>query len=157
VPAPITVAGRTVLEAASPAVWFTFPGLQHDIGRFHSPAGDFTGCYANVLTPVEILPREEGSDVWRTTDLFVDLFVTPEGDVHELDRDELHVALERGWIDEPTAAAAEAELQRIAGMARAGTWPPAVVREWTLRRAARVVHGSRISEHGNPNTEYRIP
>ena len=139
VPAPVTVAGRIILEGASPAVWFTFPGRHHDIGRFHTPAGQLTGYYANVLTPVEVLPDDGGPDTWRTTDLFVDLFMTPDGDVHELDRDELREALERGWIDGATAAHADAEVRRLAGMARAGVWPPPVVEEWTLERVRRVV------------------
>jgi predicted RNA-binding protein associated with RNAse of E/G family len=149
VPTPVTVAGLTILEAASPAVWFTFPDRHHDIGRFHTPAGELTGYYANVLTPVEVIPGDGAPDTWRTTDLFVDLFVTPDGDVHELDRNELREALERGWIDDRTAAAADAELARLAGMARAGVWPPPIVEEWTLERARPLAgHGTRATDRG---------
>src|SRR5690606_31395584 len=35
--------GAEVLWHDSPVVWFTFPGLWHDIGRFHRPDGTFTG------------------------------------------------------------------------------------------------------------------
>lgn len=139
VPRPVTVADRIVLEADSPAVWFTFPGEHHDIGRFHTPAGELTGYYANVLTPVEFLPRaEDGTDVWRTTDLFLDLFLTPDGVIHELDHEELQDAVERGWVDPETARTARAELQRLAQRANSGAWPPPVVEEWTLERARRV-------------------
>jgi predicted RNA-binding protein associated with RNAse of E/G family len=80
VPRPVRVGDRVVLEARSPAVWFTFPAAHHDIGRFHTPAGELTGYYANILTPVEVRPGEGGApDQWHTTDLFVDLFVTPAG------------------------------------------------------------------------------
>lgn len=141
VPRPVRVAGTVVLESDSPAVWFTFPGAHHDIGRFHTPGGDLTGYYANMLTPVEILPRRgvgtDAVDEWRTTDLFADLFVTPGGDVHELDLDELEEAVERGWIEPATAAGARRELDRLARRARAGAWPPSVVEEWTLDRARR--------------------
>lgn len=142
VPQPVTVAGRAVLEASSPVVWFTFPGEWHDIGRFHTPAGELTGYYANILTPVEILPlAEDGAEVWRTTDLFLDLFVTAAGEIHELDHDELRAALESGWLDAATAAAARAELRTLAERARAGTWPPPVVEEWTLERARHAARG----------------
>lgn len=128
------VAGQPVLEADSPAVWLTFPGRWHDIGRFHRPDGTFTGYYANVLTPVRI----EG-DVWETTDLFLDLFVTPAGEVHLLDVEELAEAERAGWVGPELAGRARAEAERLAGAARDGTWPPPVAREWTLERARTLV------------------
>lgn len=163
VPRPVRVAGTVVLEADSPAVWFTFPGARHDIGRFHTPAGELTGYYANILTPVEIRPppaegaqstdsagAPDRADEWRTTDLFADLFVTPAGDVHELDLDELEEAAARGWIDAATAAGARQELDRLARRARAGAWPPAIVEEWTLDRARRAA-GAGGDESGGGN------
>lgn len=136
VPGPVIVDGRPVLEAASPAVWFTFPGARHDIGRFHTPGGRFTGYYANILTPVEVLPRgEDGAERWRTTDLFLDVFVTPAGEPFLLDVEELDAALARGWIDPDAATSARAEADRLIEGARSGTWPPPVVDAWPLERA----------------------
>lgn len=145
VPAPVTVTDRVVLEARSPAVWFTFPGAYHDIGRFHTPAGGLTGYYANVLTPVEIQSGAgDGMDVWRTTDLFLDVFLTPDGKVHVLDEDELREAVRREWIDLATAHRAREEAHRLARQARRGDWPPPVVEEWPLERARDVARsGSR--------------
>lgn len=139
VPDPVPVAGRVVLEQASPAVWFTFPGARHDIGRFHTPDGRFTGYYANILTPVERrAPDRSGVEVWHTTDLFLDVFVTPDGDVHLLDEEELDDAVLRGWVDPATARSAAAEAERLIGSARSGRWPPAVVDAWPLERARAV-------------------
>lgn len=137
VPRPLTVAGSTVLAPGSPAVWFTFPGTWHDIGRFHRPDGTFTGLYANVLTPVRI----EG-DRWHTTDLCLDLFITPAGEIHVLDRDELDRAEAAGWIGPALADRARSEVERLLEGARAGTWPPAVVGEWPLERARRAAMGT---------------
>lgn len=138
----VRVGDRVVLEAGSPVVWFTFPGARHDIGRFHAPDGRFTGYYANVLTPVEIVPpAEDEPETWRTTDLFLDVFLSPDGAVEVLDEDELREAVRRGWIDRETAGMAEEEARRIARRARAGTWPPAIVEEWTLERARAVAQG----------------
>ena len=138
---PTVVDGRIVLEAASPVVWLTFPGARHDIGRFHAPDGTFTGYYANILTPVEIGRDRDGTDVWRTTDLFLDVFVDPAGTVHLLDQEELAEALARHWIDQATAAAALEEAERLVREARSGRWPPPVAREWSLERARAVAHG----------------
>jgi predicted RNA-binding protein associated with RNAse of E/G family len=151
------VAGRTILEPGAPVIWFTFPGAWHDIGRFHTGDGRFTGYYANILTPVERTgmpgppPTSAGSgpspdamgvgasgsgiEAWHTTDLCLDVFVDPGGGVHVLDRDELEIASARGWIDSVTVRTAEAEAARLTAEARAGRWPPPVVDAWPLDRA----------------------
>ena len=71
--AALTVGGATILEPGAPAIWFTFPGLWHDIGLFHLGDGTCTGLYANVLTPVEF----DGPRSWTTTDLCLDVWVPP--------------------------------------------------------------------------------
>lgn len=154
VPRPMVVGGRTVLEAESPAVWFTFPGAHHDIGRFHSPDGELTALYANVLTPVVI-----DGDEWRTTDLFLDVLLEPGRAPVVLDEEELEEAVAKGWVDGPTAVGARAEAARLVAGALEGSWPPAVVSEWTLERARSALsaghtsagHGvSRATERSQP-------
>lgn len=127
---PVTIAGQRVLEDGAPAIWFTFPDADYDVARFHTRDGDFTGIYGNVLTPVEFVSPTE----WRTTDLFVDLWINREGDVAILDEDELQDALARGWIDQATARSALTTAQRLADEHAQGTWPPRVVYDWPLER-----------------------
>jgi predicted RNA-binding protein associated with RNAse of E/G family len=112
-------------------VWFTFPGVWHDIGRFHRANGRFTGIYANVLTP----PTFEPGDVWHTTDLFLDVWIPAGGEPQVLDRDELQNAVAAGWVDEATGLRATAEVDHILAEAASGRWPPPVVDTWTLERA----------------------
>ena len=130
---PMLIDGAVALEHGSPIVWFTFPGVWHDIGHFHTADGTPTGLYANILTPVEFL----APDRWRTTDLFLDVWRDSAGRLRILDADELDAALRAGWIDEPTAEDAHAEVDRIRAGALAGRWPPAIVAEWPLERALR--------------------
>jgi predicted RNA-binding protein associated with RNAse of E/G family len=129
--APALAGGRVILEPGSPVVWFTFPGAWHDIGRFHTAAGEFTGYYANLLTPVRML----GPRVWETTDLFLDVWLDTDGSVLLLDEDELEAALDAGSIVDADAAAARSESTLLVNAARAGSWPPPIAREWTLERA----------------------
>ena len=133
-PAPLRIDGRTVLENGSPVVWFTFPGAWHDIGRFHTTDGVFTGFYANILTPVVLGPGH----VWDTTDLFLDLW-TDGGGVRVLDKNDFDEAIAREWIDETTARRARTEIERLRSAAQSGSWPPPAVHEWTLERARRRV------------------
>ncbi len=128
--APMRIDGEVALESGSSVVWFTFPGAWHDIGRFYKGDGTFAGYYANVLTPVEIEGR-----VWRTTDLYLDVWLSASGELQPLDEEEFEEAVARELIDRATATRAREEATRIIADAEAGSWPPPVVREWTLERA----------------------
>lgn len=128
--APMTVDGAVMLERGSLAVWFTFPGVWHDIGRFHRADGSYTGLYANILTP----PVMDGP-VWQTTDLYLDVWWPVQGPARLLDEDELDQALAARHIDTTTADRAREEADRILDLVAGGAWPPAVVTEWTLERA----------------------
>jgi predicted RNA-binding protein associated with RNAse of E/G family len=137
-PEPLVVNGTVVLESGSDAVWFTFPGAWHDIGRFHRADGRLTGIYANVLVPCTFEPGE-----WLTTDLFLDLWIPARADgtlgaPTLLDEDELEHAERSGWVGPELAGRAREEANRLLDAAAAGTWPPAVVEEWTLERARAV-------------------
>lgn len=127
---PITVDGGPGLENGSLALWFTFPGVWHDIGRFHRADGSLTGIYANLLTPCRI----EGAE-WYTTDLWLDVWLRPGEEAVLLDEDEFEEGVAAGHIDEATAVRAREEATAILDAAAAGTWPPPIVREWTLERA----------------------
>ena len=127
---PMVVNGRTVLENGSATVWFTFPDADHDIGRFHTADGEFTGIYANVLTPVEFLSEYE----WRTTDLFVDVWLDKDGSVRVLDEDELDAAITNGWITREQAESARRSAHSLVARHKDGTWPPAVVYDWPIER-----------------------
>ena len=129
IPKAMRVGGELVLEPGSPIVWFTYPGRRYDAGRFHRADGTFTGVYANLLTPVEMNGTE-----WETTDLCLDVWAGADGTVEILDEDEFNEAVQRGWIDSPTAEATRAQAEALAADARQGTWPPAHIHHWTLER-----------------------
>ena len=127
---PMRIDGHIALENGSAVVWFTYPGAWHDIGSFYRADGTFTGFYANVLTPLEI----DGRD-WHTTDLYLDVWLAADGTVLLLDEDEFDEAVGRGLVDRDTAHRAREEAERLLTQAHDGSWPPAVVKEWTLERA----------------------
>lgn len=126
----LRVDGEVILEPGSPVIWFTYPGRMHDLGIFHDATGRFTGYYANVLTPVVFHSSLE----WETTDLFLDVWTGRDGSSVLLDDDELTLAVENGWLDRDTAAAARREAERLLAAIAAGEFPAPDVREWTLAR-----------------------
>lgn len=127
---PVVVAGRPVLEPGAPVIWFTYPGRWYDIGLFHLADGTPTGLYANLLTPVTI----EG-DRWETTDLCLDLWRGRDGSVELLDEDEFEEAVAAGWMDGALATEARRQANALLADAKAGSWPPEHVCEWSLERA----------------------
>jgi predicted RNA-binding protein associated with RNAse of E/G family len=131
---PMTHDGSVMLEAGSLALWFTFPGRWHDIGRFHLAAGTPTGIYANILTPVQI-----DGDTWHTTDLFLDIWWPAGGVARLLDEEELDEAYGRDQIDSKIVSKARAEAARLLEAAAHDDWPPSVVKEWPLERALAAV------------------
>lgn len=135
-PSPMIADGEVMLESGSLAVWFTFPGAWHDIGRFHRADGSFSGLYANILTP----PVMDGP-VWHTTDLCLDVWWPKGGEVALLDEDEFEHAVEQRHLDAETAERARAEADRLMALAADGAWPPPVVAEWTLRRSLERIEG----------------
>ena len=129
-PRPLIIGGKTALEDGAPAVWFTFPDEPYDVGRFHNRAGEFTGIYANILTPVDFVSSTE----WRTTDLFVDVWLDRDGNLSVLDEDELEDAVRNGWIDRALADEARRSAYDLVTRHANGTWPPAVVYDWPIER-----------------------
>lgn len=135
---PVELDGRIILEPGSPAVWFTFPGAWHDIGRFHDARGRFTGIYANVLTPCTFHPAPSDPSRpirWDTTDLFLDVWIgSGEDRARTLDEEDLVRAEASGAVGEDRARRARAEARQLVAGWEAASWPPPVVREWTLER-----------------------
>lgn len=134
---PLVLDGSLALENEAPAIWFTFPGHMHDVGRFHTTDGAFTGLYANILMPVEVHSSRE----WSATDLFLDVWVGVGCEPRVLDEDELDHAIARGWITAETGIAAHTEAASIIDAYQRGDWPPAIVNEWTLERVCKARNG----------------
>jgi predicted RNA-binding protein associated with RNAse of E/G family len=151
---PLRIQGEVALEQGSDAVWFTFPGAWHDIGRFHLADGTLTGIYANIITPCIFQP---GGD-WETTDLFLDLWIparplepsdpgsAPEPGPFLLDAEELDEAALSGHLPPRLVQAARAEALDLLQRAAAGSWPPPIVHVWTRERALSVLEAPEAPE-----------
>lgn len=126
-------ADRLILSAGAPVVWFVFPDLCRDVGRFHLGDGTFTGWYTNLRAPI----RMDGDD-WYCTDLFLDHWLPADGGPGSwLDEDELEAAVRAGLVTEADLAIVLAERDAVTDALTAGTWPPELSREFTLHRAMR--------------------
>jgi protein associated with RNAse G/E len=99
-----TATGVESLERAGADQWF-FEDRWFSLLRFRTGDDRTVGFYVNFSLPLSEL-RE---NYYRDLDLELDLWVEPDGTMHELDRDEFEnevqlTRIESAWVDEVTAA-----------------------------------------------------
>ena len=104
---PIVQNGETVLADDFAAIWFVFTDLWYDVGKVYNLDNEWTGYYCDILKPVERSVDANGKlDRFEITDLFLDLWINPDGTYEIQDEDEFEEAVQKGAID--------AELERKA-------------------------------------------
>ena len=129
---PLTYLDEVVMDRGYRAVWFLFKDRPYDVGRFYRPDGTWTGYYADVLEPV----RWAGSDpttLEPITDLFLDLWIAPDGRYLILDEDEFEEAISRGSLTPEQIDHARRVLQELTEATARGAFPPEVAKEFHVR------------------------
>ena len=97
---PIIQKGETVLTDNFAAVWFVFTGLWYDVGKVYNLDSKWTGYYCDVMKPVRRSVDVNGKlNRFEITDLFLDLWINPDGTYQIQDEDEFEVAVQNGAID----------------------------------------------------------
>lgn len=143
---PLSIGGTPVAEPGSALLWFVFPDAWHDIGRFHLPDDTFTGWYTNLCTPVAV-----DGDVWASTDLFLDHWMTPDGRHAWLDEDELADAVAAGLLNGETQARITGERAVIQTNLDLGAWPPREALELDLHAARGLLKGRPTTDQSKWN------
>ena len=97
---PIVQNGKTVLDNNFAVVWFVFTGLWYDVGKVYNLDNEWTGYYCDIMKPVKRRVEATGKlDCFEITDLFLDLWVNPDGTYEIQDEDEFEEAVQAGTID----------------------------------------------------------
>ena len=116
--------GRTVLAQGFPITYFQFLDKWFTIVKIRNLKGEHTGYYCDIVLPPRLL-RE-----WvEITDLFLDLWVSPDLRYRILDEDELEEALQQKWIDKEIYEKARMELQRLISKVENKRFPPYLVKD----------------------------
>ena len=123
---PIVLKGETVLGDNFTAIWFVFTGLWYDIGKIYNLNNEWTGYYCDIMKPVK-----RSSDQFEIVDLFLDLWVSPDGSYAIQDEDEFENALEEGIIDNELAEKARNALNDLIDEVKAGRFPPEFVQQFS--------------------------
>jgi len=120
---PIVQNVETVLGDNYTAIWFVFTGLWYDIGKIYNLNNEWTGYYCDIMKPVKRSP-----DKFEIVDLFLDLWVSPDGSYEIQDEDEFETALEEGIIDNELAEKARNALDDLIDEVKSGKFPPEFVK-----------------------------
>jgi predicted RNA-binding protein associated with RNAse of E/G family len=125
--------GQVILEPGAPSVWFLYQGQPFDVAKIYSPDGKFRGYYVDALGPVTwSLP---GPLLAPITDLFLDLWIWPNGRSIVLDQEELDAAADQGWVTEEQRVLATNTITCIADQTSVAAFPPAEVTDFTAEEA----------------------
>lgn len=122
-PRPLKAGEEIIVERTFAGISYNFWDQWYNVISVFDADLEFKGYYSDILTPVQ--------KTWTlvtTTDLFLDLFVFPDGRSVVVDEDEFEEALERGLMDEGIARNARAAMEEISARAKAGDWPPDIVK-----------------------------
>jgi predicted RNA-binding protein associated with RNAse of E/G family len=121
--------GKVVVANGYLAIWFIFKRKWYDVGKFYDRTGKFTGYYCDIIRPVARL-LSSPSKTAIITDLFLDLWISPDGRCIVLDEDQLNRAVARRTISASLATKARKELKELIRAARAGYFPPKYVEKF---------------------------
>jgi len=108
------------------AIWFAVAGEWHDLGKVYTLDGQLIGYYCDITRPLR--RTAEGLEI---EDLFLDLWVFPDGRYSVLDEGEFEEALERGWLEPELAGRAEEELWMLIAQLERGRFPPEFIGDFT--------------------------
>jgi predicted RNA-binding protein associated with RNAse of E/G family len=97
--------------------WFT-------VGRIRDMQGRHTGYYCDIVT----LPRPLDDGEVEVTDLFLDLWVSPDLGYEVLDEEELECAPLKGWVSKQLYERAKEELKKLIDVVTRGKFSPRSVK-----------------------------
>jgi GrpB-like predicted nucleotidyltransferase (UPF0157 family)/predicted RNA-binding protein associated with RNAse of E/G family len=121
--------GKTVLHAGFPVTYFELLGKWFSIVKVRNLRGEHTGYYCDITT----LPRLLKDGSVEVTDLFLDLWVSPDLRYKVLDQDELEEAVKKTWVSKQLYARAKRELKKLVALVETKDFPPRIVRQLERR------------------------
>jgi len=94
-----------------------------DLLLFHDARGEILGYYSDIGTPVIRTP-----DGYQMTDWFLDIWLSPDGTLFELDLDEFEEALSNNLLNAREAEIARSTFARLIDEVKQGIYPHTYMR-----------------------------
>lgn len=125
---PIIFNGQKVLADNFTAIWFVFTGLWYDIGKIYNLDSEWTGYYCDIILPVT-----RSKTKFEIVDLFLDLWISPDGGYAIQDEDEFEEAVKNGVISDEVADKARSTLDFLIEEVTEENFPPKVVKDYIIQ------------------------
>lgn len=119
---PREVCSKIIADEGYLALWFIFKGKWFDIGKFYDRSNNWLGYYCDIVKPLTRLLYGRKTPI--ITDLFLDLWISPDGNYYVLDEEEFEEAARSRVIPRRLAEKAESELQRLVKLVKQNKFPP---------------------------------
>jgi len=116
--------GEVVLANGFQFLYFDLMDKWFTVGKIRDLQGKHTGYYCDIVTPPKLL----GDGGVEITDLFLDVWVSPDLRYRVLDEEELEEAFEKSWLNEQLYRKAKKELKKLVSLVRNGSFPPRIVK-----------------------------
>jgi len=126
VPYPMRLSRRVVADAGYLAIWFVYRGRWYDVGKFFDRERNCVGYYCDIVKPTKQLLRGM-TKTTMITDLFLDLWIWPDGQYIVLDEDEFKHGLHEGHISRFLASEARKQLTLLTKKVASKRFPPEYV------------------------------
>ena len=125
---PQRIQRRVIADSGFLAIWFVYRHKWYDVGKFYDRARNLVGYYCDIIKPLNKLLRTP-TKTNMITDLFLDLWITPEGDYIVLDEDEFENAIKRGYLPKNLGNQTWKQMNSLIRAFRAGRFPPVAVQK----------------------------
>ena len=97
---PIIQNGKMVLGDNFAVFWFVFSDLWYSVAKVYNLDNEWTGYYCDILKPVTRNVDASGKlNRFEITDLFLDLWINPDGTYEIQDEDEFEEAVQEDVIN----------------------------------------------------------
>lgn len=123
-PHAFKVAEIPVIENGYIGTTHEFVGKWYEIVKVIDKNDEIKGYYCNINEPFKRV--EDGYEIF---DLFIDLWVFPDGKYVILDEDELEKAIIERWVTAHQAKKARETIDQLIKMIEKGDFPPDIVRK----------------------------
>lgn len=124
----IILNGQEVLGDNFTAIWFVFTDLWYDIGKIYNLDSEWTGYYCDIIMPVI-----RSKTKFEIVDLFLDLWISPDGCYAIQDQDEFEEAVKIGVVSDKVADKARRTMDYLIEETTKGRFPPKIVKDYVIQ------------------------
>jgi predicted RNA-binding protein associated with RNAse of E/G family len=121
---PLIVENTILIDKDFIGIWYCPYKNWHDFASIYDAQKKFKGYYCDICSPIKKI-----SDGFIITDLFLDLWIYPNGKYIILDQEEFNNAVVQRWMNENQIIKAKSELHNLKKRVRTKKYPTSKIKK----------------------------